>query len=147
MNQDQSQLIVCAHCGAVNGIPKHKSAIMAKCGNCKQQLLPPEPREVNGELLLKSINRNTFPLVVDFWAPWCGPCKMMAPQFATAAANQQGSVVYLKLNTETAPDIAAAYNIRSIPTMALFQGGREVNRTSGAMDARRIQQWVDSSRR
>jgi thioredoxin 2 len=98
--------------------------------------------QADSRSFLNYINRSHLPVVVDFWAPWCAPCRMMAPQFEQAAVLQKGKVHFIKLNTEDAPDIAGMYNIRSIPTMAVFKNGNEVARTSGAMQAAQINQWL-----
>ncbi|MBN2344652.1 MAG: thioredoxin TrxC [Deltaproteobacteria bacterium] len=142
----ESTHIVCSKCGSVNGIPPSKDRTAARCGKCKQPLLNRGPVNVTGEQFQKIVARSHLPVVVDFWASWCGPCQMMAPQFESAASAHHGDVVYLKLNTEQHQQAAAMYNIRSIPTMVLFKNGREAARTSGAMSAAQIQQWVTANR-
>jgi thioredoxin 2 len=139
------KVVVCTNCGAANGIPPTKEAIDGKCGKCHRSLLSHKPADVQGDVFSRIVTRSDLPVVVDFWAPWCGPCRMMGPQYEAAASRHSGKVIYLKLNTETEPQISAMYNIRSIPTMALFRDGKEIGRTAGAMDANRIVHWVESS--
>ena len=134
--------IVCPSCSAVNRLPPEKPAEAARCGKCRAPLFTGHPAELDGAALVKHVTRNSIPVVVDFWAEWCGPCKMMAPEFRKAAQAMEPGVRFAKVDTEAAPEQAAAYGIRSIPTMILFRNGREVARQSGAMPAGQIVQWV-----
>jgi thioredoxin 2 len=136
--------IVCPHCDAVNRVPSDKLSEQPVCGKCKQPLFTAHPLELNNVNFARHIGRSDIPVLVDFWAPWCGPCRMMAPAFAQAAGTLEPEVRLVKVNTEEAQDLAARYNIRSIPTMALFRNGVEVARQAGAMDAGNIVRWVKS---
>ncbi len=139
--------IVCPHCLAINRLPPEKPAEAARCGKCRQPLFSGEPVELDGPSFARHLQRNGIPLVVDFWAEWCGPCKMMAPEFRKAAQMLEPQVRFGKLDTEAAPQQAQALGIRSIPTMILFRNGREVARQSGALPAGQIVQWIRDAAR
>jgi thioredoxin 2 len=134
--------IVCPACGAINRIPAEKAGANPNCGKCHRPLFNAHPIELNSGNFHKHISRNDIPVVVDFWAVWCGPCKMMAPAFEQAAAQLEPHVRLAKLDTEQAQSISAQHGIRNIPTMIAFKGGREIARQSGAMGAADIVRWV-----
>lgn len=136
--------IVCPHCLAVNRIPNARLGDQPKCGKCKNVLFTGSPIELNDQNFAKMIAKSDLPIVVDFWAEWCGPCKMMAPAFAQASAQLQPNYILAKLNTEVAQQTAAQFGIRSIPSILMFKNGREVARQAGAMNAAQIVQWVQS---
>lgn len=134
--------VVCPHCAAVNRLPTERLAQNPNCGQCKQPLFDGEPAELNAGNFDRHIGRNDLPVVVDFWAPWCGPCRMMAPNFHQAAIDLEPRVRLVKVNTEEEQQLAARFNIRSIPTLAIFKGGREIARQSGALDLGNLKRWI-----
>ena len=136
--------IVCTECGAINRIPQARLTDKPVCGKCKKKLFMSSPIELNDQNFSKIINKSDIPILVDFWAEWCGPCKMMAPAFAEASAQLEPNVILAKLNTEHARQTAAQFNIRSIPCIVLFKNGKEFSRKTGAISAPQIVQWAQS---
>lgn len=134
--------VTCLACGQMNRVPSEKISAGPKCGTCGTALFQRKAVEVDLATLQKAAKSDEVPLVVDFWAPWCGPCRMMAPEFNKAAAELAGQVRLVKLNTEEHQAAGAKYGIRGIPTMAAFGGGREQARESGAMQAPQIINWI-----
>jgi thioredoxin 2 len=136
--------LVCPHCQSINRVPATRLGHGPNCGQCHHPLFTGHPVELTGATFGKHIGRSDLPVLVDFWAPWCGPCKMMAPQFAHAANLLEPRVRLAKVNTEAEQALGAQYGIRSIPTLVLFKGGREAARQAGAMGAQDIVRWVQA---
>jgi len=134
--------LACPACSSVNRIPTQRLSDNPKCGKCQSALFTGQPIELSSANFNSHIVRSDIPVVVDFWAPWCGPCKMMAPAFKEAAERLEPDFRLAKINTEVEQSLGAQFGIRSIPTMVLFRGGREIARQAGAMGANDIVNWV-----
>jgi thioredoxin 2 len=139
--------LVCPQCLAVNRVPEARLAEHPKCGKCGEQVLTGEPVALTTGSFAKFTSRNELPVVVDFWADWCGPCKMMAPVFAKAARDHAGRMLFAKVDTESEGAIAQQFGIRSIPTLIVFQQGRENARMSGALDRGALDRWLSQNTR
>jgi thioredoxin 2 len=137
--------VVCPHCHATNRVPQERLAEGPNCGQCHQPLFDGHPVALDEAAFRRHIASSELPVVVDFWAPWCGPCRVMAPEFEKAAGLLEPAYRLAKVNTEEAQHLAHRFNIRSIPTMAIFRGGQEVARQSGAMGSAQIAAWVKAN--
>lgn len=140
----ESLIVVCPDCQAPNRLPASRLRDGAICGQCKSALFQGNPLELNSTSLASQVERSDIPVLVDFWAPWCGPCRAMAPAFAESARQLEPEFRLAKVNTEEEQGLAARFGIRSIPTLVLFRNGREVARQSGAMDTAGLMRWARS---
>ena len=135
-------IVVCPECGAKNRVPEEKLEVGPACGQCHQALIPLAPIELNEKNFANFISNSDLPVLIDLWAEWCGPCKMMAPHFAQVAKSNP-KVVFAKIDTEANPRLSGAFNVRSIPTLVLMNKTNEIARISGAMRASELQQWLN----
>jgi len=136
--------IVCPHCHTTNRVPADKLAAHGNCGRCKQPLFDGHPATLTEANYARHLEQSDIPVVVDFWAPWCGPCKIFAPVFERAAAQLEPRVRLAKIDTQTEHALAARFGIRSIPTLAIYHHGREIARQAGAMNLNGFVRWVES---
>lgn len=135
--------LVCPHCFALNRVPDNKSPVEASCGKCHQSLFTGHALPVTQTSFDRLLSKDDTPLVVDFWAAWCGPCKMMAPVFEQTASQIEPRARLLKVDTEAEQGLAARYQIRSIPTLMVFSSGKEKARLSGALDQGSLLSWIN----
>ncbi len=140
-----SQIVVCPNCQAPNRIPGARLGDRPQCGKCKKALFTGHPIALTDQTFERHLTRSELPLVVDFWAEWCAPCKMMAPFFEQAAAELEPQVRLAKVDTEANRQLGQRYQISSIPTTVVFKGGREVARQAGAMNLQQLLQWIRSN--
>lgn len=138
----ESLQVVCPSCGAINRVPGDKPKAKANCGKCHVPLFVEEPVELTAQTFKRTIAKSQFPVLVDFWADWCGPCKQMAPEFAKAAKIMAHGARFAKLDTQTAPEVVQMFGIRGIPALILFKEGQEVARKTGAQHHEDIVDWI-----
>ena len=136
--------VVCEHCGTTNRVSRERLDDAPRCGSCKAPLLEAAPFALTTESFDRHLLRDDLPIVVDFWASWCGPCRAMAPAFEEAAKRLSPNVRVAKLDTEAEPAIASRFGIRSIPTLIAFDKGREIARASGALPLPQLMEWIRS---
>ncbi len=136
--------LACPHCLAVNRVPDERLGDAPKCGQCSAPLLPGKPVDLSADSFDRFIAKAGLPVLVDFWADWCGPCKMMAPVFQQVAGELASRVRFAKVDTEAWPQVSMRHHIKGIPSLILFRNGSEVARISGAMDARNLKAWLAS---
>jgi len=140
----QSRQIICGNCGRINRLPAERAPEGARCGSCHQMMFTGHPIEVDEEGFGRHIAHSDIPVLVDVWAPWCGPCRAMAPMFERATQQLEPRVRLLKLNSDNAPALSSRLGITGIPTLLLMHDGREIARHAGAMDARSIIAWTEA---
>lgn len=133
----------CPSCSTINRLPTNKPAAEATCGRCKSPLVNGLPVDLTDQSFSRFINKNDLPIVVDFWASWCGPCKMMAPVFSKLSEQMQSQLRFAKVNTEEAQQISSQLGIRSIPTLILYHQGKEIDRLAGALPEPQLRQWIE----
>jgi len=136
-------IAMCPNCGGLNNVPEAKLADNPKCGKCKNLIYTAQPINMTGVQLTRAIEKTDELLVVDFWATWCGPCQQFAPTFKQVASQVEPKARFIKIETEAEQAISAKYNIRSIPTLAIFKNGKEIDRVSGALSATDFRNWVN----
>lgn len=136
--------VVCVHCGAVNRLPGDKDGLKAKCGKCSRPLFTGVPADIDAAMFDRQLTKGSLPIVVDVWAPWCGPCRAMAPEYEKAAKALEPALRFVKLNSDANQQLSTRLGIRGIPTMIAFRSGLEIARQSGAMTAGQIVSWLNS---